>query len=483
MKQNKKLFLVIAVMFSMFAFFACIRPGDDLGPPIDPNVYYIIQPVGGEDSITVVGNNREFLLGGFTNVTLNNQIRLIPAGASPLDRFAFDLTRALNNYNLTNNNLRVNVVDWGWDDPLIQATGLAFIAGHGPDIITGESQMPGFARGGDLRAFPEWLADLVRETMLPASYAAMEHNGNIYGIPISYSPVSLIWNRQVIRDVLGADSRWVYEAPATWSEFLEVSAAIRANSNTVFAGGPYSGPNMGGYLRSAPFVFANGGRLSDEQGRPVFNDPRSLEAYQFLWDVAQHNIAGALNGPAEAAINTAFQRGQIAYIVCASWRHSFMADIGMDVGLAPIPVPDNAEQAEMVSMVIGAPYLSVPFYVSDERAELAWKFLASVISRQVQEVVARAGFTPTAHIEIAEEEWYAEEMPYQFLAYTILRDSTPVTLPSFITQVWSHYGLALSRTVNNVNGAQSVRRDANSPGSGSTIQDVFNHAHNQAQLV
>ena len=104
-------------------------------------------------------------------------------------------------------------------------------------------------------------------------------------------------------------------------------------------------------------------------------------------------------------------------MICASWSHSRAnALINASFGLVPMPTGSHTRD---VVMVIGTPFLSVPIYVSDERAELAFDFIRSLVSYEVQDAVAKNNFVPTAHKEIGASEWFRTEFPYQYIVYTL----------------------------------------------------------------
>ena len=210
----------------------------------------ILKPSVDAQTIRIVGNNREFLF-GHTYQAINTAV-----SASASRSLATDITLAIHNYNIENNNIHPYFINWGWDGGLQTQINLAFAAGSGPDIITGEAFMPLHMMNGNLRPFPDDLAEHIRATVLPSSYQAMTNNGRMYGVAVSYSPVMMMWNRTLISNRLGADHPRVNTPPATWSEFLDVGTEIRtATNNSVGLGGPYAGNNMSGFLRSSPFLF------------------------------------------------------------------------------------------------------------------------------------------------------------------------------------------------------------------------------------
>jgi multiple sugar transport system substrate-binding protein len=71
-------------------------------------------------------------------------------------------------------------LNWGWAEQLTQKQMNAFLAGTGPDVLVGETQMPGFAFNGYLLPFPDALAAKVRSEVIPGAYGPMEVDGKIY---------------------------------------------------------------------------------------------------------------------------------------------------------------------------------------------------------------------------------------------------------------------------------------------------------------
>ena len=116
--------------------------------------------------------------------------------------------------------------DWGWAESLMQKQTLAFLAEDCADFMIGETQMPGYAKQGLLKPFPEPLANYIRENLLPAAYKPMEIDGEIYGVATQPSVSLLVYNQAIIDEVFGDG----YTPPLTWDEWLSDMEAVAAKS-------------------------------------------------------------------------------------------------------------------------------------------------------------------------------------------------------------------------------------------------------------
>jgi len=110
------------------------------------------------------------------------------------------------NEKMKEKNIVLKTEDWGWGEPLIQKQTAGFLAKNIPDIIVGETQMPGFAQQGLLEPFPDDMADYIRENIAPAAWKPMEYDGKI--------------------------SRWSTTAKSTASPLSRASAACSGTSGS-----------------------------------------------------------------------------------------------------------------------------------------------------------------------------------------------------------------------------------------------------------
>ncbi|MBB6674571.1 extracellular solute-binding protein [Cohnella nanjingensis] len=330
--------------------------------------------------------------------------------------------------------------DWGWSEPLVQKQTAALVAKQTPDIITGETQSPGFAAQGLLEPFPDWLDQFVRENVVEGAWKPMEYQGKIYGVAFQPGVSVLFWNKDLFRKS-GLDPD---KGPATWSEWLEMSKKINEAGKGKFYGSiVYSGPNNGGYLRAGIYPLMNGGGFVNENNEPIFNDEKNMAAFQFLRDLNQYAPKGAMANGSEAAYWDPVNKNQVGIWAEGPWMISMCATNKLECGMGPLPLPDGGKAA---NITIGAAFASVPVYAKNK--EGGFKFIEAMLSDGVQQMIADTGVRAPVTKKIAEGKFKTEHPElYQF--YEALQGNVR-GLPTFSkenTKVWQVYGDAMVRTL------------------------------------
>lgn len=437
--------------------------------------FEMVQLDGDESEVTIVRDGGLNVDAGYADIMIPKKSAVIgdEYAKSPSVALPYLFTKALHNYNVTENNIRLNYLDWGWGEPLMQKSEAAFKAGSGVDILIGESQMPGYAKRGKLQAFPDELADMIRETMHPAAYKAMEldldgdGDKEIYGLAANPAICTLVWNKDILKRA-GIDQQYIDKAPATWAEFTEVCKDVAAAGGARFAaGGVYAGNNYGGYLRMAPFMAQSGGWYVDENEDLDFDNAKNVAPLEFLRDVSRYNLPGALIPLSEETLYTQFSRGKLAYLVDGSWRISMSKEKNMNIGYGALPSPTGAENN---NIAIGAAYLSVPDYVTPARAANAFKVIASHCEESVQNILVHHGIRPVSHMTLAESEEYAKVNPVQAGVYQIMKEAEIIALPSFekdASKIWNTFG-------------EAQEKAADETYYGTDIQSLLNTAQEKA---
>jgi len=451
---------IITGLAAVMSFAACGGGGNGGGTAEIVGDFEMVALDGDESRVTIVRDGGLNVDAGLAEIMIPKKSATIGAeyAKSPSVALPYLFTKALHNYNVTNNNISLEYLDWGWGESLMQKSEAAFKAGSGVDILIGESQMPGYAKRGELQPFPDDLAEYVRATMHPVSYKAMEIDGKIYGVAANPATCVLIWNKSVLR-LANVDEKYIDQAPATWEEFLSVCEKVyNAGMSGIRygAGGMYAGNNYGGYLRMAPFVGQAGGQFVDADGNLTFANENNVSALEFLRNVSRYNMDATLIPVNEDTLYSQFSRSKLAYLIDGSWRISMMKESGMDVGYGALPSPTGAENS---NIAIGAAYLSVPAYVSSARAENAFKVIRSHLTKEVQEILMYHGIRPVSNLEIAESEQYAQVNPIQSDVYSLMDKAQIITLPSFrqdASKIWNAWGEAVEKSADRTYYGTSV---------------------------
>lgn len=356
--------------------------------------------------------------------------------------------------------ITINCKNWGWADSLTNKLQSAFWAEETPDIINGETQLPGFAQRGYLQPFPEDLASYVRENCLSVSYSGMTFDGKIYGISLTPSVTILVWNKDMLRDC-GISEEIVENGPGDWAEWEATMQTVSAQGKN--AGGVYTGAgniNYGAFLRSGTLMLANGGGFADETGAPNVNSAENIEAYEFIRRMSGYNKNGMLNASSEDSYFSYFKTGNMAYYVDGAWAIHDAQYLNFDTGYCMMPSKDG--EGEGATMMIGCCYLSVPIYAKNP--DLAWDFLRMLLDLQIQSNVAKGGMRFPALKEAnekvysdTESEYYRDYFPaYEELtAYAVDKDVKG--LPAFamekgkLSTVWNAAGVMLGKLADSRN--------------------------------
>ena len=444
--MKKLLTLALAAVLA-FGLFACGTTNDSSSVDFDDGTP--IEDLRGNERVVRILCDDSLNIGaGYSDVVLKNRSAILSKSDSgDVGKTSYRFTKAVHNYNVVNNGIRLNYLDWGWDYELTQKLTNAFMSGgkgESPEVILGESQMIGYMEQGLLKPFPDELAAFVREKMLPATYKALEKDGKIYGVAANPSCLQLIYNKAVLR-ACGVPETVIENGVSTWDEFISVCQTVKANGKgRYYAGGIYSGSSTGGYMRIAPFMIQAGGGYTDADGKPYFDSEGNVRALEMLRQIGACNPTGGLSSSSEATMINQFTRGRYAFMVDGSWRVKMSNETGLDVGYCKLPSPDGETD---VTLAVGLGYLAVPNYVSDPTD--AFAVIKSYISDEAQSVLADADLRPVARLDIGSAEDYKDRAPTQYEAFNILKNSQLYILPSFGTneaKIWQAFGEALVKT-------------------------------------
>ncbi|WP_276355002.1 extracellular solute-binding protein [Cohnella caldifontis] len=364
------------------------------------------------------------------------------------------LYQSIINDKLKSKNIALKTEDWGWGEPLIQKQTAGFLAGNMPDIIVGETQMPGFAQQGLLEPFPDDMAQYIRDNIAPAAWKPMEVDGKIYGFASQPGVNSLFWNKKLVKEA-GLDPD---KAPATWEELsANLRRVTEAGKGKFYGGGVYAGPNAGGYLRFGTLLVINNGGFADGQGKPTFNSDANVETVTFLRELGQYHPAGLMVNTNEGTYFDAFKKEQIAYLIDGPWRAIESASLGIDYGMAPIPLSSDGKPG---NITIGAAFHSVP--KSAKNKEAAFEYIKAMYSPEIQTLIADTGVRSPVLKSVAESSDYQQKHPEMYQHYLAMAGNVQglPTFPKESSKVWQIFGDAVTKAIMTKGDVKSILDDA-----------------------
>ena len=156
-------------------------------------------------------------------------------------------------------------------------------------------------------------------------------NGTLWGIPKDYDCIAVYYNKDLFdaKGVAYPQDGW------TWEEFVETAKTLTDVENGIYGACIEANGQSVGY----DYLFANGGKLFDENGMCCVNTPEAAEAFQKLADaILVDKISPTAEEVVETSADTRFQSGMIAMTFTGSWNMALYVDtLGESLGVVSLP--------------------------------------------------------------------------------------------------------------------------------------------------
>ena len=249
--------------------------------------------------------------------------------------------------------------------------------GNGPDVFIAAHERAGdWARSGLLASWPEGSANW--DDYHPTTVNALTLNDGIYGVPLAYKSLVLFYNPTLVR-----------EPPGTTDQMIETAMA---HTNRVEGkyGLAYQATNF--YMHGG-WLFGFGGRIFDDEGNVVLDDPGNIKSAQFAYDLVNvHHIV-----PEEATgvlVSQLFNEGKAVFAINGPW---FLGEIkeGTPFKMAPLPRVSATGEPARPFLTVEAAFVS-QFSPNPDDARSFAKFLANTDSSVIR---ANEGKQPVATLE------------------------------------------------------------------------------------
>lgn len=270
-----------------------------------------------------------------------------------------------------NPNIEVNLTDYTWPD-YHDTLVLRLKGGTRTDVLyVGEDWLPEWAAAGWLAPIEEYYPGIRDYADRITDYAVedMTYNGNLYGLPYYADMITFQYNEQILNE-------HDIPVPQTWDDVLQASLKLKeAGMSRPFVY-EYNQELPNFYQAFVSQVYGRGGRMFDDELRPVFNDPDS-EAFkhlQWLQDArTEHEILAFENH--ETKVNVAMNTGKHAFTVLFNYMLAAMNEEGAQpragqFDMAPMPGEEHG--------ALGfAKFYGMTAQAADDpqRREAAWKFI------------------------------------------------------------------------------------------------------------
>ncbi|MCL4807661.1 MAG: extracellular solute-binding protein [Thermoanaerobaculia bacterium] len=300
--------------------------------------------------------------------------------------------------------------------------------GKGPDIfIYAQDRLGGWIEAGKtVEPIDFFLDKATIARFIPTTMEAMTYRGTVYGLPLNYKVITLIYNKKLL------------PTPPKTSKELVATAKKLTDAKSGRFGLAYS---YSDFYYHAALQNAFGGRVFDPGPKPTLNAPENVKALELL--MRWFTVDGILPAePSTALITSLFNGGKAAMVFSGPW---FLGEIAkeIDYGLAPLPTIDEAGGKPMRPwMTVEGVYIAAP----SKNKDAAYDFVKHLTDTPQAKVMAVEGRQTPANQAV-----YADAAVSGDKILSAFRKQVEVAVPMpnlpEMTMVWSPATTAMNTIV------------------------------------
>ncbi|HET8798882.1 MAG TPA: extracellular solute-binding protein [Thermoanaerobaculia bacterium] len=235
--------------------------------------------------------------------------------------------------------------------------------GKGPDLfIYAQDRLGGWVTAGNtIEPIDFYLDKKLTDRFIPTTMQAMTYRKTIYGLPLNYKVMTMIYNKALVTN-----------PPKTTGELVKV-----AKANTNAASGRFGLVYWySNWYYHAPLFNGFGGGVFDAAGKPIVNNASNVKSVDLLMRWAEKDKILPAE-PSTALITSLFNEGKAAIVFSGPW---FLEEVSPKIqyGLALLPTIDEAGGKPMRPwMTVEGVYIAAPSKKKDQAFEFV-KYLTDV---------------------------------------------------------------------------------------------------------
>lgn len=242
-------------------------------------------------------------------------------------------------YNSIQDKVKIEYSGFNQSDYTTTKLPVAFANNEGPDIfMVSPGDFTKYAEAGIMADLDSYFPEGAKEDFLPAALEAVNYEGKILALPYELELLGLYYNKKMLADAN-------VEVPQTWDELLDAARKLKTDK----VAGLVLPTDKGPYLNFIwyPMLWQLGGSVLNEEGtKSTFNTPEVAKALDYWGTFFKEGLSPSKlqMGPWEiqnlGTETTAMQ-------IVGTWAIPVLENDfkDLDVGLAPIPVPEGGKAA------------------------------------------------------------------------------------------------------------------------------------------
>jgi len=245
--------------------------------------------------------------------------------------------------------------------------------GKGPDVfIYAQDRLGGWIEAGNtVEPIDFFLDEATRSRFIPSTLEAMTYRGTVWGLPVNYKVITLIYNKKLVE-----------KPPADTKELVALGKKLTDRAAGRFGLAYW----YSDYYYHAALQNAFGGRVFEgNSAKPVLNAPENVKGLELLISWLDAGILPA--EPSTALITALFNGGKAAMIFTGPW---FLGEIDPSIqwGLALLPRAVEAGNKPLRPwMTVEGAFIAAP----SRRKDTAYDFVKFLTDRPSAKTMALEG--------------------------------------------------------------------------------------------
>lgn len=265
----------------------------------------------------------------------------------------------------------INERQGGYDD--LQRKLLAAIAAGNPPALTmvDYKYVPFYAKNGVFVAINDYASKEDMQDFIPGLLTDLTYKDEVYAVPYNRSTQGMFYNKDLMRKA-GFDPET--DLPETWQDMVDMGPAVKALGKNYYV--TYSKEANAQWMFE-PLVYQFGGRVSDDEGRFVFNQPGegALDVMKLLQDNAyksKYFLIGA--NPVGEFYEVAFEwvQGEVLFTRSSTALQASVGEtVDFDWGFSAFPRAEGGSPA----VTSGGANIAMTTNTTEAERKAAWKFM------------------------------------------------------------------------------------------------------------
>jgi multiple sugar transport system substrate-binding protein len=243
---------------------------------------------------------------------------------------------------------------------------------------------PEFAKAGYIADVTNRITPEFRDGVFDTAWNVVTVNDKAYGLPWLLDTKYLFYNADLLKQA-GFDT-----PPKTWEELVQQAKAIKDKGIVeypiVWSWGQYEAA----ICDFAALLYGNGGRFTDDAGKPAFNDDKGVAALDWM----VKTIDDGLTNPAsisyvEEDVRNVFSSGKAAFAL--NWLYMYdlanfnkeQSQITGQVGITTTPVFESVAKEGVISASVDGS-MGFSIVATSANQDAAWEYLKFLTSEPTQ---------------------------------------------------------------------------------------------------